>query len=84
MTVSAVVVTHGGPIRVATAEALELPPGGHRLLDPPDNCSVTVLATTVGSTGEVGPIRLTEYNGVHLARTESTKHSQDAVGEQRR
>ncbi|MER7243703.1 histidine phosphatase family protein [Kribbella sp. NPDC000426] len=37
------VVTHGGPIRVAAAEALRLPPGGEVLLDPPANCSLTTL-----------------------------------------
>lgn len=37
------VVTHGGPIRVATASTLRLPPGGEVLLDPPVNCSLTTL-----------------------------------------
>jgi len=37
------VVTHGGPIRVATASALRLPPGGEVTLDPPVNCSLTTL-----------------------------------------
>ncbi|WP_328997481.1 histidine phosphatase family protein [Kribbella sp. NBC_00709] len=37
------VVTHGGPIRVAAASALRLPPGGEVLLDPPENCSLTTL-----------------------------------------
>ncbi|NED98207.1 histidine phosphatase family protein [Phytoactinopolyspora alkaliphila] len=81
---TAIVFTHGGPIRVATAEALQLPPGGHRLLDPPDNCSVTVLAVPVGQTGEVGQFRLSGYNADHLTRTEATKNSQDAVGEPHR
>ncbi|GAA1618641.1 histidine phosphatase family protein [Kribbella sancticallisti] len=35
--------THGGPIRVAAAAALRLPPGGQVLLDPPVNCSLTTL-----------------------------------------
>jgi probable phosphoglycerate mutase len=39
----ALVVTHGGPIRVAAAAALRLPPGGEVLLDPPENCSLTTL-----------------------------------------
>ena len=39
----ALVVTHGGPIRVATASTLRLPPGGEVLLDPPVNCSLTTL-----------------------------------------
>lgn len=37
------VVTHGGPIRVAAASALQLPPGAEMLLDPPVNCSLTIL-----------------------------------------
>ncbi|GAA1591427.1 histidine phosphatase family protein [Kribbella hippodromi] len=37
------VVTHGGPIRVAAASALSLPAGGEMALDPPGNCSLTVL-----------------------------------------
>ena len=38
-----VVFTHGGPIRVAAAEALGLPSPGHARLGPPSNCSVTTL-----------------------------------------
>lgn len=37
------VVTHGGPIRVAVAAVLRLPAGAEMLLDPPGNCSVTTL-----------------------------------------
>jgi glucosyl-3-phosphoglycerate phosphatase len=37
------VVTHGGPIRVAAASALGLPAGDEMLLDPPENCSLTTL-----------------------------------------
>lgn len=37
------VVTHGGPIRVAAAAALQLPAGAEMLLDPPGNCSLTTL-----------------------------------------
>jgi probable phosphoglycerate mutase len=37
------VVTHGGPIRVATASTLRLPPGREVVLDPPVNCSLTTL-----------------------------------------
>jgi probable phosphoglycerate mutase len=37
------VVTHGGPIRVAAASALQLQPGAEMLLDPPVNCSLTIL-----------------------------------------
>ncbi|TCC28620.1 histidine phosphatase family protein [Kribbella sindirgiensis] len=37
------VVTHGGPIRVAAAAALGLPVGAEMVLDPPGNCSLTRL-----------------------------------------
>lgn len=37
------VVTHGGPIRVAAASALGLPAGDEMVLDPPGNCSLTTL-----------------------------------------
>jgi glucosyl-3-phosphoglycerate phosphatase len=37
------VVTHGGPIRVAAAAALGLPAGAEMVLDPPVNCSLTTL-----------------------------------------
>ncbi|MFF0344464.1 histidine phosphatase family protein [Kribbella sp. NPDC004875] len=37
------VVTHGGPIRVAAAAALGLPAGAEMALDPPLNCSLTTL-----------------------------------------
>ncbi len=45
------VFTHGGPIRVAVAEALGLPPLGERLLATVDNCSLTEL--TPGATSVV-------------------------------
>ena len=45
------VFTHGGPIRVAVAEALGLPLLGERLLAPVDNCSLTELA--LGATSVV-------------------------------
>ena len=45
------VFTHGGPIRVAVAEALGLPPLGERLLAPVDNCSLTELS--LGATSVV-------------------------------
>jgi probable phosphoglycerate mutase len=35
--------THGGPIRVAAASALNLPAGSELVLDPPVNCSLTTL-----------------------------------------
>lgn len=55
------VVTHGGPIRVAAAEALGLPPGGQLSLDPPVNCSVTVLRLVVEG-GSVSSTGLAAYN----------------------
>jgi probable phosphoglycerate mutase len=48
--------THGGPIRVAAASALRLPPGGQVLLDPPANCSLTTLRVSEDSSG------LSSYN----------------------
>jgi broad specificity phosphatase PhoE len=48
--------THGGPIRVAAASALRLPPGGQVLLDPPVNCSLTTIRVTEGASS------LTSYN----------------------
>ena len=38
-----VVFTHGGPIRVAAAEVMGLPGGGHRRLVGVGNCSATVV-----------------------------------------
>ncbi|WP_162449418.1 histidine phosphatase family protein [Phytoactinopolyspora mesophila] len=80
-TATALVFTHGGPVRVATAEALDLPPDGHRLLEPPDNCSVTILNMTVDPDGEVTAIRLGGYNSVFFSSVDATTHSADAVGE---
>jgi probable phosphoglycerate mutase len=37
------VFTHAGPIRVAAAAALGLPPPGHDRLGPPDHCSVSTF-----------------------------------------
>ncbi|HET6292672.1 MAG TPA: histidine phosphatase family protein [Kribbella sp.] len=54
------VVTHGGPIRTAAAEALGLPPGGQLSLDPPVNCSLTVLRLVVD--GAITATSLTAYN----------------------
>ena len=54
--VETVVFTHGGPIRVAVAEALGLPPPGHRSLHPPTNCSISSLELVDGSW------RLVSYN----------------------
>lgn len=51
-----VVFTHGGPIRVASADALGVPPPGHARIGPPANCSVTTLEQN-------GPTRrLLRYN----------------------
>jgi probable phosphoglycerate mutase len=56
-----VVFTHGGPVRVATAEALALPAGGHLGLEPPTNCSETVLEFVLGGDGSRSA-RLVAYN----------------------
>ncbi|MGC4943204.1 histidine phosphatase family protein [Kribbella sp. DT2] len=50
--------THGGPIRVAAASALRLPPGDQVLLDPPVNCSLTTLRVDERLTAS----SLTAYN----------------------
>jgi glucosyl-3-phosphoglycerate phosphatase len=51
-----IVFTHGGPIRVAVAEALGLPAPGHGGLHPPTNCSISSLEHVNGDW------RLVEYN----------------------
>lgn len=51
-----IVFTHGGPIRVAVAAALELPPLGERRLVAVANCSVTELRF------DVRGVRLAAYN----------------------
>lgn len=57
------VFTHGGPIRVAVAAALGLPPLGERLLAPAGNCSLTELVLA-------SPALLRSYNRTdHLALT---------------
>jgi probable phosphoglycerate mutase len=56
-----IVFTHGGPVRVATAEALGLPAGGHLGLDPPTNCAETVLEFVLGGDGSRSA-RLVAYN----------------------
>jgi glucosyl-3-phosphoglycerate phosphatase len=57
------VFTHGGPIRVAVAEALALPAGAERRLEPVANCSLTVLHD------HGGVLRVAVYNSVgHLTR----------------
>jgi glucosyl-3-phosphoglycerate phosphatase len=61
-----VVFTHGGPVRVATAEAMGLPAGGHLGLDPPTNCSTTELEYVLAGDGRRGA-RLVTYNAAHDA-----------------
>ncbi|AYY14108.1 histidine phosphatase family protein [Actinobacteria bacterium YIM 96077] len=70
-TPTALIFTHGGPIRVSVAAALDLPEGGHQLLDPPENCSVTVLTFVLDESGDVAAIRLGNYNGHVSARIHS-------------
>lgn len=70
-----VLVTHGGPIRVAVAAALGIPGEGWRAVDAVDNCSLTILDVP-GVDGRT-PGRLVGYNRVghlspHLATTEFT------------
>jgi len=50
--------THGGPIRVAGASTLRLPPGREVLLDPPVNCSLT----TIRADDLLAVTSLTSYN----------------------
>lgn len=56
-----VVFTHGGPVRVAAAEAMGLPADGHLGLDPPTNCSATELEFVLGGDGNRSA-RLVAYN----------------------
>lgn len=59
-----IVFTHGGPIRVAVADALGLPPGGHHLLAPPANCAITVITRHLDeAAAAVGSGDLVSYNG---------------------
>jgi glucosyl-3-phosphoglycerate phosphatase len=61
---TALLITHGGPVRVAVASVLGLPPGGERLLAPVTNCSLTVLDAPAGEA-----LRLRAYNVVtHLGQ----------------
>ncbi|HET8588105.1 MAG TPA: histidine phosphatase family protein [Nakamurella sp.] len=41
-----VAVSHGGPIRVAAAAAIGVPPPGHTAFSSPDNCSLTTIKFT--------------------------------------
>lgn len=55
---SVLVFSHGGPIRIAAATALGLPAGGIDRLEPPGNCSLTVLTWHPGGAGA----RIVTYN----------------------
>jgi probable phosphoglycerate mutase len=60
-----VAFTHGGPITVAAAEALDLPPGRRFSLGPPVNCSVTSIRLDVRpapGSPEVERVTLMSYN----------------------
>ena len=50
------VVCHGGSIRTITAELLEMPAGGHRLLRTGPNCSLSLFER------DSGRMRLVHYN----------------------
>lgn len=67
------VVTHGGPVRHAVAEALGLPPGGHRRLAGVGNCSLSELAETDTGWSLVG-----YSSAAHLVRGEA--HREDDEG----
>ncbi|MEV4795668.1 histidine phosphatase family protein [Asanoa sp. NPDC049475] len=64
-----VVFTHGGPIRVATAEALGVPAPGERAFAPVLNCSYTVIHHG----GPDGPHVLVAYNAPTTAGSRSTR-----------
>lgn len=61
--------THGGPIRVAAASALRLPPGDQVLLDPPVNCSLT----TIRVDEQLTATSLTAYNTPTSVLTDSAE-----------
>ncbi|CAN5272266.1 histidine phosphatase family protein [soil metagenome] len=50
---SLLVFGHGGPIRMAVADVLGLPPGGEHVLDDVGNCSLTELRVGAGGSGLV-------------------------------
>ncbi len=79
----ALVFTHGGPIRVAVAAALGLPAGGHALLEPPGNCSVTELSVLVGLDGTSLARRLAGYNHDPLGRAEPSAADDDVAAARR-
>ncbi|WP_203715427.1 histidine phosphatase family protein [Asanoa siamensis] len=64
-----VAFTHGGPIRVATAAALAVPPPGERGFVPVRNCSLTVIEHN----GPAGGHRLAVYNAPTAAGSRSTR-----------
>jgi glucosyl-3-phosphoglycerate phosphatase len=55
-----VVFTHGGPIRVGVAAALELPPLGERFLAAVGNCSLTELVLS-DTTTQLGSYNVAEH-----------------------
>lgn len=57
-----IVFTHGGTIRAALAEVFALPPSGHRLFEPPVNCSFTVINQIVDPAGGLVSSTLEAYN----------------------
>lgn len=59
-----VAFTHGGPIRVAAAEALELPSPGHQRIGPPANCSVSNFERIDGRWRLLGYNRLTVVDAI--------------------
>lgn len=67
-----VVFTSGGPIRVASADALGIPSPGHSRFGPPANCSVTTLEHD-------GPIRrLLHYNRPTVVGVPATRGDRQA------
>ncbi|GAA1864359.1 histidine phosphatase family protein [Asanoa iriomotensis] len=64
-----VVFTHGGPIRVATAAALRVPPPGEHAFASVSNCSLTVI----DHAGPTGVHRLVAYNAPTAAGSQATK-----------
>lgn len=79
-TATVVVFSHGGPVRGAVAEALGLPPGGHRLLGPPFNCSVSTLDLLVDAEGTRRTVTVVGYNDVaYLGSTATGNIGDDDV-----
>ena len=66
MSGTVLVVTHGGPVRHAVAQALGLPPGGHRRLANVGNCSLSELSEL--SESVAGRWSLMAYNDRSHAR----------------